>query len=245
MMLATSQTTPRRTALVWSVVLAACAPAELSGSDRAEGGIVDSSASADASLDGDATSMGETSSTNDVATTADVGLDTSEPDAKDGGNEDGADSCPPVTTASDFYVVPSGDAEACNTFSTIAAALQAARSSTAAQRSTIHLAAGTYSDQAEFPIDLRGGISLQGSGKDSILAGSGPATVLPPANQYFALSNAPAVSATILVGDPEKTSQISGVSIDMAPGGAMAGTEAIVCDRGNAATTPPSPNTVV
>jgi hypothetical protein len=193
-------------AFVFGAAFASCAPAELSGSDRVEGGTV-----------------------------APDAMD----DAKDDDTEDG---CP---TASDFYVDPSRVATACSTFSTIAAALQAARSSTAAQR-TIHLAAGTYSDPADFPIDLRGGISLVGSGQDlTTLVGHGVTTIRQPRNAFAPLSVATKVTATILTGDPVKTSQISGLTIKPTPLGGMAGTEAIVCDRGNAATTPPSPNTLV
>jgi hypothetical protein len=212
----------------------------------------------------------------DTATIPDVGPDTNGSDVKDSEAEDAVDGCPACaacgtsgaaccpgeicgaglictggfcdcdpTTASDFYVGPSGDAGACNTFSTIPAALLAARSSTAAQR-TVHLAAGTYLDVTDFPIDLRGGISLAGAGKySSILVGSGLApTLSPPANAWTQLSDSANVYATILVGDATKTSRISGMSIR--PGSNMfAGTEAIVCDRGNATTTPPSPNTLV
>jgi hypothetical protein len=234
-------------ALACGILSAACSPAELSGSDRVEGGIVDSGAPLDVSLDGDATSTRDASSPSDGATTG----DTSEPDAKDAAPEDGDGGCPPATTAGDFYVAPSGDAEACNTFSTIAEALQAARSSTAAQR-TLHLAPGLYSDPALFPIDLRGGISLVGSGAgSSVLEGCGLATTIsPPVNSWVHLSTSDVVSATILTGDPVKTSQISGVTIEPCGTidptlGVMAGSEAIVCDRGNAATTPPSPNTLL
>jgi hypothetical protein len=51
-----------RLALVCSVVLMACAPAELSGSDRA-----DSGARLDASVQGDTAPMGDTGSSADAA----------------------------------------------------------------------------------------------------------------------------------------------------------------------------------
>jgi hypothetical protein len=193
----------------------------------------------DASLEGDATSDGYAPSIGAE------GADTNEPDVRDAEAEDAVEACPAVTGASDFYVVPSGDAGVCNTFSTISAALQAARSSSATQR-TVHLAPGTYSDAAEFPIDLRGGISLSGNGEgSSILTGVGLATpIAPPTSAYTRLSSTWRVNATILAGDPEKSSRISGLTIALPPG-EVAGTEAIVCDRGNAATSPPPPNTLV
>jgi hypothetical protein len=150
---------PRWIALACSIVSVACAPAELSGADRVEGGVVDSGGLLDAWLEGDATSDG------DAPSIGDEGADTNEPDVRDAEAEDAAEGCPPVTSASDFYVVPSGDAGVCNTFSTISAALQAARASSAAQR-TVHLAPGTYSDAAEFPIDLRGAFRRRATARD-------------------------------------------------------------------------------
>jgi hypothetical protein len=194
-----------RVALVCSVVSVACAPAELSGSDRLEGGIADSST-----------------------------------------------SCRHAASASDFYVAPAAGAD-CN-FSTISAALQAARSSTAGER-TVHLGGAVYSDSTDFPIDLRGGISLEGTGDSgehmTTLQGVGFTTsVGAPSNGYAQLSSAVAVYAAILVGDPVKTSRVSGLSMAPAAGPAPGtegapGSEAIACESGNAMTVPPSPNTLV
>jgi hypothetical protein len=210
----------------------------LSMADSGALSMADSGALLDASLDVDAASDGDGESISDVWT------DTNEPDVRDAEAEEAGEACPPATMASDFHVVPAGDPGACNTFSTISAALQAARASSAAQR-TVHLAPGTYSDAAEFPIDLRGGISLAGSGEgSSIMTGVGATTIAPPTNAYARLSATYVVYAAILAGDPEKSSQISGVTLELPPN-QLAGTEAIVCDRGNAATSPPSPDTLV
>jgi hypothetical protein len=198
------------TAFACGLASAACEPAELSGSDRADAGIAD------------------------------------KPDAHDaGGREAAVDGCAPVATASDFYVDPLSDGGDCP-FSTISAALRAARSSTAVER-TIHLASGTYSPPTtEFPIDLRGGISLEGSGVGaSILVGTGLApNIAPPRSARGPLSASTTVNATLLVGDPEKTSRIQGLTIGPQVV-ELAGSEGIVCDRGNATTEPPSPNTLV
>jgi hypothetical protein len=52
------------------------------------------------------------------------------------------------------------------------------------------------------------------------------------------------VYATILAGDAERSSQISGLTMALPPG-EVSGTEAIVCDRGNAARSPRPPNALV
>jgi hypothetical protein len=196
------------TAFACSLASVACAPAELSGSDRADSGVAD------------------------------------KPDAHDAGREGAVDTCRDPATASDFYVVRDGGAGAC-TFTTLSAALRAAKLSTADPR-TVHLETDTYSaPTTKFPIDLRGGISLEGNGAGaSVLVGTGLADIAPPRNARGPLSASPEVNATILVGDPVKTSRIEALSI-MPTAPEPSGSEGIVCDRGNAATLLPSPNTLV
>jgi hypothetical protein len=130
----------------------------------------------------------------------------------------------------DFYVDKSADAGAC-AFATLGAAAAAASASTAPSR-TIHLAAGTYSVATgeSFPIVLRG-ISLVGAGESqTVLTGTGLWDVPIPTNATSWLTGTNMVVATLVVGDVTQVT-ISGLSLTQ-DSATMAGTEAIVCDRG-------------
>jgi hypothetical protein len=153
--------------------------------------------------------------------------------------------CMPNGQATDFYVDPSANAAPCS-FPTITAAVSAAQSSIMTPR-TIHVPAGTFTTPGEtFPIDLRGGISLVGAGQGATtVIGAGRTTFIPAQNTRTWLSRAATVQATFLVGDPEKASTISGLSLQPPAGRAIDGLEAIVCERGNASQQPPAPNTTV
>lgn len=166
-------------------------------------------------------------------------------DAESGGIDAG-DACPSLATANDFYVNHAAGTGACSTFPTIVAAVEAAQASSASLR-TIHLANGTYSvDTGEsFPIELRGGISVVGAGPgESVVTGTGSVDVSLPVNEFGSLTLAESLAATFLVGDTVATTTISNLSIEAVPGN-NAGLEGIVCDRGNAASPPPAPNTIV
>jgi hypothetical protein len=155
--------------------------------------------------------------------------------------------CMVGAATSDFFVDPSADAGPC-AFPTIGAAVAAAQSSRAPLPKTVHVPAGTYSAPAEtFPIDLRGGISLVGAGRDAtIVSGAALARGFQTArNALTQLSRSGPVYATFLVGDTQNASEISNLSIELPPGMPIDGREAIVCDRGNASQVPPTPNTTV
>ncbi len=123
--------------------------------------------------------------------------------------------------------------------------MSAAQLSGAAAR-TIHVPAGTFTVPAEtFPIDLRGGISLVGAGRATIVEGAGSTTFAAPQNVLGPLSVAAQVQATLLVGDATKSSRLAALSIQPPAGQAIDGLEAIVCDRGNAGPSAPAPNTLV
>jgi hypothetical protein len=133
-------------------------------------------------------------------------------------------------------------------FSTITAAAAAARASRAGSR-TIHVAAGVYSDPAEtFPIDLRGGISLEGEGaaKTSIV-GVGQMKRVEGGGEPGA------ARVTIRTGDPVVLAHIAKVGIfSNVPASAENKDDislyGIFCDQGNAvagSSTQPPPNLVV
>ncbi len=161
-----------------------------------------------------------------------------------------ADACPAPGTATDFYVDHAGGNCA---YTTIGAAVVAAESSTATTK-TIHVAPGTYDAPSEvFPLSLRDGISLAGAGStETFLVGAGPVPRGGPENAFGALSTIGEVSpsvtdlsyVTLLVGDPSLPSTVSGLSIKP-PSSFFAGTEAIVCDQGNAGPSTAAPNTVI
>ena len=196
----------------------------------------DSSRDTTAPPDGDDAAEGSTEEGTIVADSADEpGDNASDEGPFDGGN------------ASDFYVgisPPDGG----TTYLTIHAALDAANASSAKTR-TIHVGPGTYSSGESFPIFLRDGVSLVGSGASTILSGVGPAGISPPTGlpATSAMSNITStdVVATIVVGDATKASTIAHLTLH-GPQPAMVGAEAIVCDRG--ATAAPGPtvaNTVI
>jgi hypothetical protein len=173
------------------------------------------------------------------------GPDAEQPsNAADGGGPDVGAGCAQPSTARDFYVDHSAATGSCR-FPTIAAALSAANAVPCNCARTIHLAPGTYSTATgeSFPIELRGGVSIAGAGAASIVTGTGAVNVSPPSNRMGALSSASAIRATFLAGDVGATTSISSLSIVAPAGGNSAGQEAIVCDRGNAATPAPAPNT--
>jgi hypothetical protein len=173
--------------------------------------------------------------------------------AGDGDGDGGSSACPPAAMASDFYVVPGSDGAGCNTFPTIAKALQAAQASAAASP-TIHLAQGTYdfAHGESFPIELRG-ISIEGTGNDTVLSGVGQGgltgVVSPEGDRVNpTLSTVGTVSATFVVGDAARTTRIANLSISAPVGVQPDGLEAIVCDRGVAQTPPvvqPAANTLI
>jgi len=145
----------------------------------------------------------------------------------------------------DFYVDQSADAATC-TFRTIADALVVAKASNAPTK-TIHLAQGTYSGGTgeSFPIELRDGISLVGAGAGrSVLVGTGPVSTRPPSNAFGSLTGSLLTYGTLVVGEATKAVAISGLSI-LPNASPFAGTEAIICDRGNAAPSAPKPNTTI
>jgi len=141
--------------------------------------------------------------------------------------------------SADFYVDPSG---ASGAFPTIRAALAAAEASSLPNR-TIHLAAGTYEAATgeTFPLELRG-ISLVGAGADrTILRGSGTAGIARPD-----VSNEAEVVAALVVGEVGKRpTTISDLSILSTGSPGAAGTEAIVCDRGDTSNLEPVPPNLI
>jgi hypothetical protein len=219
--------------------------AQIFGIQEGHGAPQSGDGSAEGAADGPAEgSAGDASDGSVDVTARDAGDGSIDGATADG--SDAGDACPPLADASDFYVDHAAAAGACDTFPTIAAALQAARTSTAKLR-TIHLAAGTYSVATgeSFPIELRGGISVIGAGQgESKVTGTGSVDVSPPKNAYGSLTLATALTGTFLVGDSDAKTSVSNLSIE-APPGSNAGLEAIVCDRGNAASSPPAPNTII
>ncbi len=156
--------------------------------------------------------------------------DVADAEAEAAPNDGGADG----STTSDFYVgvsPPDGGA----TYLTIHAALDAANASSAQAR-TIHVGPGTYSTGESFPIVLRNGVSLIGSGASTILSGVGPAGIAPPeglptTSSMTGISSTDVVS-TFVIGDAVKASTIARLTIH-GPQPVMVGAEAIVCDRGS------------
>ena len=150
-------------------------------------------------------------------------------DARSGGDATAGDiTCPaPDATTADFYVGAIPTAATC-AFRTITEALQAAALSSAPER-RIHVSRGRYTAETgeRFPLDLRGGISLEGEGRElTIIAGSSSARNYPQ-NRHL--------SAALLVGDPTRTTRIAHVTIESGKLAVARGDTGIICDAGNTA----------
>jgi hypothetical protein len=148
---------------------------------------------------------------------------------------DAFDTC---ADAEDFYV---GIPNAC-TYATITAAVAAARKSHAGAR-TVHVAPGIYraASGEVFPIDLRGGISIDGTGtapQDTIIEGTGARSHVIEGGSVTDLH------ATFLVGDRFIPSFVRNLLI--IPAEAFSSSlYGVFCDSGNsdpAAAIPPEPN---
>ncbi len=149
--------------------------------------------------------------------------------ADNGGRGDASSAC--GADDADFYARADAAPGAGHcVFTTITEAVAAARRSHAPTRS-VHVANGNYSAASgeAFPIDLRGGISLEGEGPSTVLDGVGHVDI------YSDKSSIAVARATILVGDEKIASRVSGVR--MTSGmvtKADAGVVGIYCNRGNA-----------
>jgi hypothetical protein len=158
---------------------------------------------------------------------------------------DAADAASCGSNPTNFYVLGKVPCS----FPTITEAVAAARKWPGTAR-TIHVPAGVFSDpQEKFPLDLRGGISLEGAGTpDTTIHGIGDFD-----HGIEGGGRPGAARATILTGDPTLPSHVSGLRI-------LSGTNAVVgdsgnrstygvfCDRGNAvaaAATQPTPNLAI
>jgi hypothetical protein len=147
---------------------------------------------------------------------------------------------PPVPeTRSDFWVNAGATGSASGSlgcpYPTVTAALAAAGSSTAAQK-TIHLLPGTYGAGETFPLIVRNGISIDGAATaTTLIQGQGAW------NGALAHSQADGTyQVTIVIGsDGGAANGLSNLTLQPSPTGA--GALGVYCDRGNA---PPIVNPV-
>jgi Protein of unknown function (DUF1565) len=137
---------------------------------------------------------------------------------------------------SDFYVDPNAPDDGAM-FRTITAALVAANSSSATNR-TIHVAAGTYSvgSGESFPIVVRG-VSLMGSGASTLIVGIGAFNgVQAPSilgDNGLPISPSP-VTASLVLGDKAGTTRVAHLRVE-SPSAAAPGSEGMICERGSTA----------
>jgi hypothetical protein len=164
---------------------------------------------------------------------ADASPDVAPPDAA---------GAPPSRDATALYV-PSGGA--CS-FPTITAAIANVHASDRHVARTIHVAPGDYNAMTgeQLPLDLRGGISLLGTGEH------------PEDTRIFGIAGVDhsaeggaelALKSTILAGDPEIPATIANIRLDSMEK-AEGSSFGIFCDRGNAsepAQAPLPPNLIV
>jgi hypothetical protein len=149
-----------------------------------------------------------------------------------------AQSCPPLPAgAGDIYVdaqvAPGGSgAESCP-LRTVSAAIARTRSSD--RHVTIHVARGRY-DAAlgeEFPIVVRGSVSIAGAGEDrTFIVGGGALSKHADDIEPIEYDEADNHQVTMLVGDDRATVELSGLAVTSGLISSSADMDGIYCDRG-------------